>query len=529
MHSSEERVAFLLRNASSLRELKQSQAFLAKSNVAARLPSLLFKLLSLSSFSSWSSLAYARSIFNSSTYLLESTFAHNVMLRAYAASIFPTETLLIYNTMCRFGSVPLDNFTFPFVLKALGRAVAVLADGPALTFALKGSEVHCRALHLGLDSDGFVQNALIYMYSRCGWIEYARLVFDEMPLKDAISWNTMFVAYDRIGESDSANQLLKKMPEKNVSLWNSIIARHVRLGNVEAARRVFEEMTVRDAVSWNSLIAGFVRVKNYISALEVFRSMVAAGVVPTQLTIVSVLGACAETGAFEMGREIHGFLMEKEIEIEGFVGNALLDMYAKCGNLKLAQEVFDRMDVKHVTCWNSMIVALAIHGRSEEALDLFSSLEEAAVKPNRITFLGSLLACSHKGLVEEGRVLFHKMIKKYDIIPDIKHCGCMVDILCRRGLLEEACQLIKDMPFRANAVLWKTVIAACKVHGNVELAESAFREIGKLEKPDDADYVLMSNIYAEAGRWHGVEHLRTGMIGCNISKQPGCAQIELNR
>lgn len=353
-------------------------------------------------------------------------------------------------------------------------------------------------------------------------------MFDRMPLKDAISWNTMFVAYDRMGDLDSADQILKKMPEKNVSLWNSIIARHVRLGNVEAARRVFEKMNVRDAVSWNSLIAGFVRVKDYKSALRIFRSMGTAEVVPTQLTIVSLLGACAETGAFEMGHELHSFLMEKEIEIEGFVGNALLDMYAKCGNLKLAQEVFDRMDLKHVTSWNTMIVALAIHGHSEEALDLFDSLEEAAIKPNRITFLGALLACSHKGLVEEGRVLFYRMNKKYGIHPDMKHYGCMVDILSRRGLLEEAYQLIKEMPFRANAVLWKTVIAACKVHGNVELAESAFREIGKLEKPDDADYVLMSNIYAEAGRWQGVEHLRTGMIGCNISKQPGCAQIELN-
>ncbi|XP_020592045.1 pentatricopeptide repeat-containing protein At1g74630-like [Phalaenopsis equestris] len=527
MHSSEERVVFLLRTALSMHQLRQSQALLVKSNIAARLPSLLSKLLSLSALSPWGSLAHARSLFDSSTLLLESTFAHNVMLRAYSASIFPTETLLIYNSMCCFRIVPIDNFTFPFVLKALGRAVVVVADGPALTFALKGSEVHCRAFHLGFDSDMFVQNALICMYSRCGWIDHARSVFDEMALRDAISWNTMFVAYDRIGNLDLANELLKKMPEKNVSLWNSIIARYARLGNVEAARRVFEEMAVRDAVSWNSLIAGFVRVKDYKSALRLFRSMVTAEVVPTRLTIVSVLGACAETGAFEVGREIHGFLMENEIEIEGFVGNALLDMYAKCGNLKLAREVFDMMNLKHVTCWNSMIVALSIHGHSEEALDLFASLEEAAIKPNRITFLGALLACSHKGLVEEGRALFHKM-KKYDIHPDIKHYGCMVDILSRCGLLEEAYQLIKEMPFRANAVLWKTVIAACKVHGNVDLAERAFGEIGKLEKPDDADFVLMSNIYAEAGRWQGVEHLRTGMIGCNISKEPGYALVELN-
>ncbi|KAK8950427.1 Pentatricopeptide repeat-containing protein [Platanthera guangdongensis] len=528
MHSPEDRVVFLLRHATSMRDLKQGQALLAKSNLAARLPFLLSKLLSLSALSPWGSLAHARSLFDSSTPLLESTFAHNVMLRAYSASIFPAESLFIYNSMWRFPTVPVDNFTLPFVLKAVGRAVSVVDDGPSLTFALKGSEVHCRSFHLGLECDGFVRNALIFMYSRCGWIEHARAVFDEMKLRDGISWNTMFSAYNRLGDFESADQLFKKMPEKNVSLWNNLISRHVRLGNLRDAVRVFDEMTVRDAVSWNSLIAGFVHGKDFTSALRIFKSMHAAQVAPTQLTIVSVLGACAETGAFDLGREVHGFLMEKEIEIQGFVGNALLDMYAKCGNLKLAQEVFDMMSLKHVTCWNSMIVAFAIHGRSQEALDLFSSLEKASIRPNRVTFLGVLLACSHKGLVEEGRALFNRMVEEYHIQPDIKHYGCMVDILSRCGLLDEAYKVIKEMPVGPNSVLWKTLIAACKVHGNAELAEAAFREITKLEKPDDGDYVLMSNIYAEAGRWHGVEDLRTAMMGCGIPKQPGCTQIELN-
>ncbi|KAG0468040.1 hypothetical protein HPP92_017368 [Vanilla planifolia] len=255
--------------------------------------------------------------------------------------------------------------------------------------------------------------------------------------------------------------------------------------------------------------------------------MVAAKIDPTRLTIVSVLGACSEIGAFNMGLKIHEFLKKNMIEIEGFVGNALIDMYAKCGNLKLARQVFDSMGLRHVTCWNSMIVALAVHGHSEEALELFSYLERCNVQPNRITFLGVLLACSHKGLLEEGKALFHRMVHVYSIKPDIKHYGCMMDILTRRGLLDEAHRMISDMPVMPNSVLWKTLLGACKVHENVELAETAFREISKLETPDDGDLVLMSNIYAEAGRWEDVEHLRNGMIGRSLSKQPGYAQIEL--
>ncbi|PKA50566.1 Pentatricopeptide repeat-containing protein [Apostasia shenzhenica] len=527
MRFSEENIALLLRHASSMREVQQGQALLTKSNLATRSPSLFSKLLSLSALSSWGSLAHARSLFNSSSLLLESPFAHTVMLRAYCASIFPTEALLLYNSMCR-RSIPIDKCTIPVVLKALGRAATVVSDGPAALYALKGSEVHCRALHLGLIEDGYVQNALIGMYSRCGRLESARMVFDGMSMKDSISWNTMFIAYDRLGDIESADRLLRLMPDKNVSLWNSIITRHVRLGDVEAARRVFDAMPLKDAISWNSLISGYVRVKDYKSALMIFKDMLAAEVLPTQLTIISVLSACAETGSFELGREIHEFLKGKEIEIEGFVGNALLNMYSKCGSLELAGQLFDMMRMKHVSCWNSMIVALAVHGHSEDALELFSSLEKASVKPNRVTFLGALIACSHKGLVDEGKALFYRMINDYRIEADIKHYGCMVDIFSRCGLLEEAYQMIKEMPLKANSLLWKTLLSACRVHRSIELAEVAFREIVKLENPDDGDYVLMSNIYAEAGRWEDVEHLRAGMIGCCIMKQPGVAQVELD-
>ena len=363
------------------------------------------------------------------------------------------------------------------------------------------------------------------MYSNCGQIGYASEVFDEMREKSTVTWNAMAVAYNRCGDFESADRILSQMPEKNVASWNSLITRHVRLGDVATAKKVFDTMLERDSVSWNSMIAGYIIMKDYKSAIDLFKKMLANEFVPTELTMVSVLGACAETGSLEIGLDIHNYLKGRNFAIKGFVGNALLDMFAKCGNIKLAWQIFDEMGAKHVSCWNSMIVALAVHGYCDEALDLFSKMDQ---KPNRVTFLGVLLAYSHKGLVEEGREFFRRMLEEYKIKPDIKHYGCMVDMLSRMGLVDEAYKMIKSMPMKANSVIWKTLLGACKVHGGVELAEEAFGELCAIEPLCDDDYVLMSNIYAEAERWDDVERLRCGMIGQCISKQVGLSQIELN-
>ncbi|XP_010922730.1 pentatricopeptide repeat-containing protein At5g15300 [Elaeis guineensis] len=527
LSSTSKHISFLLQRTSSLRELTQTHALLTKTGLAYH-PPLLAKLLALSALSPWGSLAHARSLFDAVP--IKSVLLYNVLIRAYSQSIFPTEAIHLYNHMCRLHLLP-DKLTFPFVFKACGRAANVEREVPRVALARKGSEVHCRAFRLGLERDGFIQNSLMSMYSQCGRVRDASKVFDEMVERTTVSYNIMIAAYDRNGEQELADRLFYQMEEKSVVSWNSMITRHVRLGDVNAARKIFDEMSQRDAISWNTLMAGYIQVKNYKHALELFKRMQANDVEPTELTIVSVLGACAETGALEMGKKVHKYLRDKEFKIEGYVGNALLDMYAKCGNLKLAWQVFDAMGMKHVTCWNTMIVALAVHGHCKDALELFASMEREAslgVKPNRVTFLGVLLACSHKGLLKEGQDFFQRMVKEYNIEPDIKHYGCMVDMLSRCGLVDEAFQMIKEMPMKENSVLWKTVLGACRVHGDVELAEEAFKELAELAPLSDADYVLMSNIYAEAERWEDVERLRTGMIGDSISKQQGCTQIELD-
>lgn len=513
-----------LQKISSMKELEQVQAVVTKAGLYTH-PYILSKLIAFSALSPLGSLAHAQDLFDEST--KENAFICNTMIRAYVNSIFPIKGVYIYNHMIHM-NVGSDNFSYNFVLKACGRVLKCV-ECDAFVVVRKGAEVHGRVVKLGFDCDVYIQNSLVFMYAQCGFPRLARQVFDEMTERSVSSWNIMIMAYDQTNDFESADYLLELIPQKNVVSWNTLIARHVRLHDIEAARRVFQEMLERDAVSWNTMIAGYVQVKDYAEVLALFGEMQIAKVDATEVTFISILGACAETGALEIGRKIHESLKEKKYKVEGYLGNALVDMYAKCGNLSLAWEVFNELKMKPVSCWNAMIMGLAVHGYCEEALELFAAMELKLdeVMPNRITFIGVLIACSHKGLVEKGREYFNRMIKEYKVMPDIKHYGCMVDLLSRWGLLYDAFQVIKTMPLPPTAVLWRTLLGACRVHGNVELAEESFQQLAKLEVLSDGDYVLLSNIYAEAERWDDVERVRNEMLLIGLPKKLGSSNIEM--
>ncbi|KAB1224626.1 hypothetical protein CJ030_MR2G016992 [Morella rubra] len=517
-----------LQRLSSMKELEQAQALVTKAGLYTH-PCVLANLIAFSALSSFGSLAHAQAMFEETTE--DNSFISNTMIRAYTNSILPIKAIYIYNDMQRVdcGS---DHFTYNFVLKACARASRGVEEGgesDGYGVASKGAEVHGRVLKLGFERDGYIQNSLVYMYSQCGFVGLARRVFNEMTERSIASWNIMIMAYDKINDFESADGLLEMMPQKNVVSWNTLISRHIRLSKIEAARKVFREMPERDAVSWNSMIAGYVQLKDYAGALALFGEMQIAQVEATEVTLISVLGACAETGAFEMGRKIHESLKGNNYRIEGYLGNALVDMYAKCGNLSLAWEVFNELKMKPASCWNAMIMGLAVHGHCAEALKLFADMELRfdEIRPNRVTFIGVLIACSHQGLVEEARQYFKRMITEYKIMPDIKHYGCMVDLLSRGGLLYEACQMIKTMPLPPTAFLWRTLLGACRVQGNAELAEESFKQLAKLEAPTDGDYVLLSNIYAQSERWDNVEGVRNDMKRIGIPKKFGSSNTEI--
>ncbi|KAM1878146.1 hypothetical protein ACFX14_040169 [Malus domestica] len=252
------------------------------------------------------------------------------------------------------------------------------------------------------------------------------------------------------------------------------------------------------------------------------------GLEPDDVTLVGVLNSCANLGVLEMGEWVHAYVDRNQIEADGFIGNALVDMYAKCGSIDRAFRVFQRMNRRDVYSYTAMIVGLAMHGEVEMALDVFAEMPRVGIEPDEVTFIGVLAACSHGGLVAEGQKYFREMSSVYKLRPQTEHYGCMVDLLGRAGFINEAEEFVENMPIEPDAFVWGALLGACRIHGKVELAESVMKKLLKVEPERDGAYVLMSNIYSSANRWRDAVKLRRAMKGKNVKKTPGCSSIELD-
>ncbi|KAL2341197.1 hypothetical protein Fmac_009137 [Flemingia macrophylla] len=321
-----------------------------------------------------------------------------------------------------------------------------------------------------------------------------------------------------------------------VQLQASLLKTYAEHGNLRDAHQVFDEIPSKSIICWTSLISAYVDNHKPGKALQLFRLMQMSNVEPDQVTLTVALSACAETGALEIGDRIHAFVRSKQEMIRDLcLDNALINMYAKCGDVVTARKVFDSMRNKDVTTWTSMIVGYAVHGQAREALQLFSDMnprgekddwnsQSYAMKPNDVTFLGVLMACSHAGLVEEGKSHFRSMSEDYGIEPREAHFGCMVDLLCRGGNLREAFDFIMEMPVPPNAVVWRTLLGACSVHGELKLAAEVRVKLLKLDPGYVGDSVSMSNIYANKGMWNKKIVVRNQI---KQSRAPGCSSIEV--
>ena len=304
---------------------------------------------------------------------------------------------------------------------------------------------------------------------------------------------------------------------------------YAKLGEYDEAQHVFDAMPRKDIAAWNALISAFEQNGKPKEALAVFRELqLSKDAKPDEVTLVCALSASAQLGAMDLGRWIDVYIKKHGIKINCHLTTSLIDMYAKCGDLKKALEVFYSAERKDVFVWSATIAGLAMHGHGRAALDLFSKMLEAKVKPNAVTFTNVLCACSHKGLVNEGQRLFYQMEPVYGVVPGEKHYACMVDILGRSGLLQEAVKLIEKMPILPTTSVWGALLGACRLHGNIELAEQACSRLLELDPRNHGAYVLLSNIYAKTGKWDRVSGLRKIMRDFGLKKEPGCSSIEVN-
>ncbi|PSR86930.1 Pentatricopeptide repeat-containing protein [Actinidia chinensis var. chinensis] len=436
---------------------------------------------------------YAYSAFTHTTTTNHQTtdiYLYNTIIKALSRQPHSAKlAIILFNNIHRVPGLRPDTYSFPFALRAVIRLSAIHV----------GTQIHCQTLAAGLDCDLHVFTALIQMYASCRCVPDARKLFDGMLFRDVTSWNAIVAGYAKIGDIDSALELFEQMPERNV-------------------------------VSWTCVIAGYSQADRPRDAIFIFRRMQVegAGVEPDGVALLAVLSACASLGTLELGQWIHNYINKRGLHKTVPLNNALIDMYAKSGNIRKAIQVFENMKHKSVITWTTIISGLALHGLGREALEMFSRMERESMKPNDITFIAVLSACSHVGLVEMGRSYFNIMYSRYGLKPKIEHYGCMIDLLGRSGCLQEAQDLVSEMPFEANRAIWGSLLSASRIHGDVELAERAMQHLTMVEPHNSGNYMLLSNTYAALGRRNESRMMRKAMRDTGVIKVPGWSSIEVN-
>nr|GMD05784.1 pentatricopeptide repeat-containing protein At1g09190 [Ipomoea batatas] len=427
---------------------------------------------------------YANIIFQRFPY--PNIFLFNSMIKGFSLCGPFLNSIALFSGMKNRG-IWADEYTLAPLLKACSNL-------PDLRL---GQAVHKEAIVLGFHRFTSIGIGIVELYSSCDRMVDAKRVFDEMSPRDVIVWNLMVQGY-------------------------------CRSGNVEMGLRVFRQMDERSIVSWNMMISWLARSGRDKVALELFSEMNGNGFEADEATVVTVLPICARLGEIEVGSWIHSYVDSKGLIGGDYVsvGNALVDFYCKCGDLEPASLIFKDMAGKNVVSWNAMISGLAFNGKAELGVQLFDNMISEGTRPNESTFVGVLACCTHAGLVQRGRDLFASMITNYDIEPTLEHYGCMVDLLGRNGHVKEAYDLIKSMPMKPNAAaLWGSLLSALRTHGDMELAECTTKELISLEPWNSGNYVLLSNIYAEQGKWDEVEQVRELMRERNIMKEAGQSMV----
>ncbi|CAM6062806.1 unnamed protein product [Sphagnum tenellum] len=352
-----------------------------------------------------------------------------------------------------------------------------------------------------------------------------------MPSRDVVTWNAMILGHGKCAQGQKALELFSQMQQEDVFVGNSLVDMYAKCGSMEDAQRVFNRMPSRNVVTWNAMILGHVKCRQGHKSVEFFRQMQQEGVQPDSVTFVGVVNACASLIALEEGRSAHEQIIQnhsKWMDSVVFVGNSLVDMYAKCGSMEDAKRVFNEMPLRDVVSWNTILGGFAMHGHGNEALTYFEQMCEEGVQPDGITFVCLLSACSHAGLVHEGMCFYASMKEVYMISPTVEHYTCMVDLLGRAGHLEEAENMIKSMPCKPHFATCMALLGACRIHGNVEMGERVAKQFIELESENAAGYVLAANIYPASGNKHLCEDVELQRKERDAKRQPGRTWIEVD-
>ncbi|KAK8941532.1 putative pentatricopeptide repeat-containing protein [Platanthera guangdongensis] len=503
------------------------------------------------------------------TILNPSTVAFwNSNIRATSGNGLHREALLLYRRMRRAGVHP-DHLTFPFLLKSC----ANISD------AALPPMVHTHVLKSPFSADVFVGTAMLNLYAKCSQPDPAEQVFDEMPLRDAVTWNAMILGLADAGSHGRVFFMFQNMrlvgikpdsitiisltqscaQKKDSSLLRSVHSVGIRIGfgdcvtvcntwissyakceDLGSAESVFESIpqSTKSIVSWNSVIAGCAHLGRSGKVVSYFTSMRCGGVRPDLSTVLCLLSAfghsgdlalaCGQTGSLEFGRSMERYADLNMLGKNVMVRNGLIDMYAKCGSMTDARRVFETMEGRNVVSWTSLIAGCAMNGDFEEALRLFSRMLEQELEPNHVTFVAVLQACNHGGLLEKGRDLFDMMRNEFGLEPSLEHYACIADLLGRRGKIKEALEFIESMPMEPDCGIWGALLGSCIIYRETEAGEFAWSRLLELNPDAAVPYVAMANIYASKEKWEGVARLRLTMRKKGLWKSPGRSMVQVN-
>ncbi|XP_048328871.2 pentatricopeptide repeat-containing protein At3g16610 isoform X2 [Ziziphus jujuba] len=488
--------------------------------------------------------------------LYRDVVAWNAMIAAFSLHGFYDDTAKLLIQMQKARTSP-NSSTMVAVLP-------IVAQANALN---QGKAIHGYSLRRKFSGDVVLATGLLDMYAKCQCISYARRIFDVIGVRNEVCWSAMIGAYScnhmrealalfykmvceneinptpvTLGSilraSAKLNDLrrgrlihcyaIKSGWEFDLMVGNTLLSMYAKCGTLDDAVRFFDKMILKDTVSYSAIISGCVQNGYAEECLLTFHQMQLSGIEPDLTTMVSVLPACSHLAALQHGACAHGHSIIHGFATDSSIRNALIDMYLKCGKLSTARKVFDMMHEKDIISWNTMIFGYGFHGLGNEALSLFNYMLAAAIKPDDVTFIGLLSACSHSGLITEGKYWFNAMSQDFNIIPRMEHYICMADLLGRAGLLDEAHMFIQRMPLKADVRVWGSLLSACRIHNNIELGEEVSKKIQGLGPEGTGNFVLLSNLYSSVGKWDDAARVRTMQKVQGFKKSPGCSWVEID-